>query len=49
MRSVGEAGNYIGSTFTPVADVKTVPLAQADYHCDHAAGIPASSNAQLNI
>src|ERR1700727_1301336 len=49
MRSVGEAGNYIASTLTPVADVKTVPLAQADYHCDPTAGIPpAPSNARLN-
>ena len=50
MRSVGEAGNYIASTLMPVADVKTVPLAQADYHCDPTAGIPpAPSNARLNI
>ena len=34
MRSVGEAANHIASTLMPVADVKTVPLAQADYHCD---------------
>jgi molybdopterin molybdotransferase len=30
MRSVSEAANHIASTLVPVADVETVPLAQAD-------------------
>jgi molybdopterin molybdotransferase len=30
MRSVDEAANHIASTLAPVADIETVPLAQAD-------------------
>jgi molybdopterin molybdotransferase len=30
MRSVEEAANHIAGTLAPVADVETVPLAQAD-------------------
>src|SRR5580658_6861689 len=30
MRSMGEAADHIASTLAPVADIETVPLAQAD-------------------